>query len=150
MNNREAQPGLGTQPAQTEEGAVSQPPLPTLGRAPPDLGASPTHTLLFGKGRNRFSSDVLFSSIPSLELRRRGPGVSGVRLGLAPSRSPESPRPGADEVQVRGEVLLDDRQPPHPTRPPQAGASAVCEDSWPPATVPGASLSRQHISLQPQ
>lgn len=113
MSNRAAQPGLGTQPAQTEEGAVSQPPLPTLGWAPPDLGASPTHTLLFGKGRNRFSSDVLFSSsIPSLQLRRRGPGVSGVRLGLEPSRSPESPRPGADEVQVRGEVLLDDRQPP--------------------------------------
>ena len=73
MSNRAARPGLGTQPAQTEEGAVSQPPLPTLGWAPPDLGASPTHTLLFGKGRNRFSSDVLFFyPFPAAQAARAG------------------------------------------------------------------------------
>lgn len=72
ISSRAARPSLGTLPTQTEAGAVSQPPLRTLGRAPPNLGTSPTHPLLFGKRRNRLSSDILFSflSIPALECRR--------------------------------------------------------------------------------
>lgn len=127
------------------------------GTATPRPWRQPHPLLLFGKGRNRFSSDAC--SLPFHPF----PGAQAVWAGHFRSRawarawpSPESPRPGADEVQARGRVLLDDRHTPlgrgllgpwrflasghragcQPFRPAQLTPSAV-RPAWPGAGLLG-------------
>lgn len=74
---------------------------------PQNLGAVPTHSLLFGKRGNRFSSEALFSlrlhPFPGSSGSAGRLAISGVRLGPEPGHSPEVPV-GGEMAEAHGHL----------------------------------------------